>query len=183
MAQKQRHPRRNSRPRRDVLGELSDAELMKRYRFDREGILFVTDLVRDALQPPTNRNVPITPEMKVLMTLRYLATGKMQQCNSDDLGPSQPSVSNAITQTSYVLTAPEIIKTFVKFPALQPQELARIEGEFRQVDDFPGVVRVVDGTHIRIIAPRQFEAEYVKRKSCKSTVLMYKLCLMLHTIS
>ena len=38
------HPRRNHR-RRDVLNELSDAELIKRYRFDREGILYVTDLV------------------------------------------------------------------------------------------------------------------------------------------
>ncbi|KAK3886785.1 hypothetical protein Pcinc_009105 [Petrolisthes cinctipes] len=168
MAQQQDHPRRNFRARRDILEELSDAELLKRYRFDREGIMFITDLVRDELQSPTNRNVPITPEMKVLMTLRYLATGKMQQCNSDDLGPSQPSVSNSITQTLHALTAPHLIKQFIKFPALHHHELARIAGEFRQVAGFPGVVGVIDGTHIRIIAPRRFEAEYVNRKNYHS---------------
>ena len=56
----------------------------------------MTELMRDVLTSPTGRSAALTPEMKVLITLRYLATGKMQLCNSDDLGPSQSAVSNAI---------------------------------------------------------------------------------------
>ena len=37
---------RNYRARRDVLREYSDSELIKRFRLDREGILFVTNLVK-----------------------------------------------------------------------------------------------------------------------------------------
>jgi len=71
---------RNIRARRDVLRELSDEELIKRYRLNRAGILFVTDLVRDALQSDSKRSRALTAEMKVIITLRFLATGKMQQC-------------------------------------------------------------------------------------------------------
>ena len=167
MAVNQRQHRRYFRERRNVLEEMSDAELIKRYRLDREGILFVTDLVRDRLTSPTNRNQPLTPEMKAVTTLRYLATGKMQQCSSDDLGPSQPSVSNIITQTLEALVTPAIVTRFVQFQVEQ-QELERREQEFRQVAGFPGVIGVIDGTHIRIIAPREFEAEYVNRKNYHS---------------
>ena len=38
-----------------MLNELSDAELSKRYRLDRHGILYVTDLVGEALSSDTKR--------------------------------------------------------------------------------------------------------------------------------
>lgn len=63
---------RNIHARRDVLRELSDEELIKRYRLNRAGILFVTDLVRDTLQSDTKRNRALTAEMKVIITLRFL---------------------------------------------------------------------------------------------------------------
>jgi len=56
---------------------IDDSDLIRRYRQDRAGIMFVTDLIRDTLISPTQRNA-ITPEMKVITTLRYLANGKMQ---------------------------------------------------------------------------------------------------------
>ena len=65
--------------RKDVLNELNDAELVKRYRLDRAAIIFVTDLVWETLTRPTARNKALSPEMKVILTLRYLATGKMTQ--------------------------------------------------------------------------------------------------------
>ena len=89
------------RERKDVLHELTDAELIRRYRLDREGIIFVTDLVRDVLVRPTARNKAISPELKIITTLRFLATGKMQQCSSDDLGPSQQTISRVIKETVY----------------------------------------------------------------------------------
>ena len=82
--------------RRNVLETMEDRDLIKRYRLNREGIQLVVELVRDAIISPTNRNNPISPEIKCFATLRYLATGKMQLCNADDLGISQPSVSRAI---------------------------------------------------------------------------------------
>ncbi len=101
--------------------------------------------------------------MKVITTLRYLATGKMQLCSSDDLGPSQPSISRVITQTITALSDPLIVSQFIAFPldipTLQAQKTA-----FMHIAGFPGVVGVIDGTHVRIIAPSEDEDAYVNRK-------------------
>lgn len=46
----------------------------------------VTDIMRAKLQNRTTRNRPLNPELKVTITSRYSATGKMQQCSWDDFG-------------------------------------------------------------------------------------------------
>ncbi len=65
---------------------MDDSELIRRYRLDRAGIMFVTDFIREKLTSPTQLRRAIAPEMKVIMTLTFLATGKMQLF--DDLGLS-----------------------------------------------------------------------------------------------
>lgn len=166
--QERRMPRpRVFRARKDALEMYDDSELMKRYRFDRAGILFVTDMVREVIRSPTQRNKALTPEMKVVLTLRYLATGKMQQCNGDDFGLSQPTISRAITQTLNGLASPNIVMQYIRFPTY-PREVKKNQAGFMQKAQFPGVVGVVDGTHIRIIAPKEYEAEYINRKNFHS---------------
>lgn len=150
-------------PRKDVLNKLSDAQLIRRYRLDREGILFVTDLVREALKSDTNRKHPLSPEMKVIITLRYLATGKMQLCNSDDLGPSQASVSKAISQTIDALAEPNILQQFIEFPTTQAS-VEENKAAFMDIGGFPEVIGVIDGTHVKIMAPSEQEEVFVNRK-------------------
>ncbi len=48
--------------------------------------MFVTDLIKDMLTSLILRRNAIAPEMDIITTLTYLATGKMQLCSSDDLG-------------------------------------------------------------------------------------------------
>ncbi len=81
-----------------------DSQLIRRHTLDSAGIMFVTDLIRDTLTSPTPRRSSIAPEMDVISTLTYFATGKMQLCSSDDLGLSQPSISKVITQTFIALS-------------------------------------------------------------------------------
>ncbi|KAK0144219.1 putative nuclease HARBI1 [Merluccius polli] len=133
--------------RRNVLETMEDCELIKRCRLNREGIKRVVELVRDAITSPTNGNNPISPEIKCLATLRYLATGKMQLCNADDLGISQPS--------------------FIRFP-LDNQQLHRIKANLMAIAGMPGVVGAIDGTHIKIIAPSKDEDVFVNRKKVHS---------------
>ena len=59
MAERQQARKRQLKtykPRKDVINSLNDFELVKRYRLDRAGVLYVTDLVREALQSPTSRS-------------------------------------------------------------------------------------------------------------------------------
>lgn len=56
---------RNFRPRRDIFNEYSDSELKKRFRLDRNGLVYVTNLVRDEIGNRTQRSHAVTaPEAK-----------------------------------------------------------------------------------------------------------------------
>ncbi len=98
--------------RKKVLEMFDNEQLIKRYRLDRAGIIFVSDLVRDVILPVTLRSNAFSVELKVAMTLCFLATGKMQQCNADDLGPSQPSINRIVMETIMALAAPHIVTPF-----------------------------------------------------------------------
>ncbi len=77
----------------NVLHTVHNSDLIRRHTLDRARIMFVTDLIRDTPTSPTPRRNTIAPEMDVISTLTYLATGKRQLCSSVDLGLSQPSIS------------------------------------------------------------------------------------------
>ncbi|KAK4329427.1 hypothetical protein Pmani_000185 [Petrolisthes manimaculis] len=87
----------------------------------------------------------------------------MQLCNSDDLGPSQQTISRVIKETLDALSSRPILAQFINFP-ITPQETQRKKIEFMQIAGFPGVIGVIDGKHIRITSPKEFAAEYVNRK-------------------
>lgn len=158
---------RNFRPRLDIFNVYDDREFRRRYILDRNGFLHVTDLIREVIANRTERSHAVTPEMKVALTLRYFATGKMQLCNADDFGLSQPTISRAISQTVDALTAPHIIRRHIDFPT-NPMEIERIQADFARIAGFPGVVSVIDDTHISIVAPHNYEEVYVNRKNFHS---------------
>ena len=55
------------RERCNPLTEFTDGELYSRYRFDRNGVLFITDLIRQEIESPTERSCAIPAEIKVLI--------------------------------------------------------------------------------------------------------------------
>jgi hypothetical protein len=95
------------------LDDMSDADLLKRYRLDREGIEFVVNLVEGDIAPTTRRNHALDAQQQTQLTLRYLATGKCQLCNGDDHGVSQPSVSKAVNMTIDSLSSDQTVQRFI----------------------------------------------------------------------
>ncbi|XP_046577279.1 putative nuclease HARBI1 [Haliotis rubra] len=148
--------------RREVLHTLDDNELLQRYRFDRNSIVYICDLLEHDLSPVTHRSCAVSCVTKVLVTLRYLATGKFQMCNGDDHGLSQPTISRVIEQTLQSLTSQRMVRRFVTFPT-QAQDIRRHQRRFYQTANFPGVTGVIDGTHVQIQAPSVNENEFINR--------------------
>lgn len=147
--------RRCFRKRKDSLVEYSDAELVEGYRLDSAGIHFIDGLIGDEIRSDSRRNCAISPLQKILLTIRFLATGKMQLCNGNDMGVSQPTVSRAITATLRCLSSPQNCAQFIKFPS-NPQKICKNQEEFFKVAGFPGIVGTIDGTHVQIIAPSEY---------------------------
>ncbi len=72
----QRRRLRTFQERKNVLELYDDRELIKRYRLDHQGILFVIDLVRNSITSQTLRNNALTAELKVIMTLAFFGNWK-----------------------------------------------------------------------------------------------------------
>ncbi|XP_056004148.1 putative nuclease HARBI1 [Ostrea edulis] len=146
---------------------MTAAELQHRFRFDQEGIEFITDLIQNDIMPLTNRNHSVPAIVQVMVALRYYATGKMQLCSGDNFGLHQSTVSRIIQRVTTALVQPNIVKRFVSFP-MDPGTIRKHQVDFFAIAGFPGVVGAIDGTHVRIIAPSEHEVEYVNRKNFHS---------------
>ena len=59
---------------------------------------------------------------------------------------------------------------------IDPLLLFQIKTKFYNIRRFANVVGVIDGTHIKIVAPSEYEASYVNRKG---QVSIGYICVML----
>lgn len=155
------------RERPDYLNEATNLQLIERYRFDREGILYLDANLNHILKPKTRRNNSFSSLEKIIVTLRYLATGHIQLNNADIHGIRQPSVSRIVNEVTQAFCKPEVISRYVHMPATR-QRVQEIKNGFFQVAGFPNVVGLIDGTHIPIKAPVEDEPAYVNRMSYHS---------------
>ena len=85
------------------LDELTDEELRSRYRFGRESIKFLVEILKDDLQRQTRRNHALSPTLQVLVALRFFASGSFLQIIGDTVGLPKSTVSRIVTDVSKAL--------------------------------------------------------------------------------
>ena len=73
-----------------------DLELIERFRFNRRTILQITKLLQDDLESSTFHNKAILPLFKVLISLRFVASGSFQIIIVDTFNVDQSTVSRAV---------------------------------------------------------------------------------------
>ena len=147
------------------IDEYTDDELHIHYRFGRESIMFITDLLACDLRRDTRHNHALQPLTQVLLALRFYASGSFLQVMGDTTGVDKSTVSRVVTKVSRVLVARR--NRFVKWPSTNA-ELTASKNAFYRRGGFPCVIGCVDGTHIRILAPSQHENGYVNHKGFHS---------------
>ena len=138
----------------------TDGELRARYRFGKDSILYITNLLAETLRRKTNRNHPLSPLQQVLIALRFYASGSFLQVVGDTVGVDKSTVSRVVTNVSLALAAKQ--QDYIKWPKEQ-QEVSNAKAAFYQRGRFPCVIGCVNGTHIRIQAPNENEHNYVNR--------------------
>ena len=146
------------------LDNFTDEELRCRYRFGRDSIEFLTELLKDDLQRQTKRNQALTPTIQLLVALRFFASGSFLQIIGDAVGLSKSTVSRAVTDVSEALTRKQ--NEFILW--LSPGETQQVKQGFYRKGGFPGVIGCIDGTHVRIQGPSDNENDFVNRKGFHS---------------
>ena len=120
--QRRRHRLRRPRVFRDrfELENYDDKDLFDKFRFCRQTILFLIDLLRPYIEFPTARSRCISPTLQVLAALRYFATGGLMILIGDSLGLSQPTVSRCVKRVARALV--RFLPRYVHFPTAEEQE-------------------------------------------------------------
>ncbi|XP_071137367.1 putative nuclease HARBI1 [Mytilus edulis] len=157
-------PPRKYRKRLLTLDDLTDKELRARYRFGRNSIIRITDIVRKDIEHPTQRSQSLSAEMQVLVALRFFACGGFLQVVGDTQGIDKSTVSRCVQKVSDALNAKA--DQFIKWPSVQRK--GDIKQGFFDNGGFPGVVGCIDGTHVRISAPSHDKPSFVNRKGYHS---------------
>ena len=108
-------------------------------RFDH-----LLSLVNDDLCPKASHfRQCISSEGKLLVTLRYLASGDSQQSQSFSFQLGKSTVSKIVKQTCNALWE-RLSGTYMKFPSTL-EEWQQISAEYEQQWDFPHVIGALDG--------------------------------------
>ena len=135
--------RRRRRERRFRAGnqceidDFTDEELRARYRFRRESILFITNLVAGDISRNTRRNHALPPLLQVLIALRFYASGSFLQVIGDTFGVDKSTVSRVIADVSRALIVKQ--PRFIKWPSTN-DECATIKTTFYLRGGFPCVI-------------------------------------------
>ena len=118
-------------------------------------------------QNPLARNLnptAITPIVKIMAVLHFVATGSFQYTVADSNGMSQPTFSGVLQEV--LATMMNHMNSFIQFPT--NADLNHVKGDFYSLGGIPHVVGAIDGTHIALVPPHNREQVYCNRKNFHS---------------
>ncbi|XP_065219716.1 putative nuclease HARBI1 [Planococcus citri] len=145
---------------------LPDAEFKMTYRLTKCTFKKLLEIVSPHLT--TSRwNNRLFPETKLLIALRFFASGSYQLCigKNRETSSAQSTVSKVLTEVINVFEH-VVCPQFITFPTLQERE--EIKEWFVTKHKIPNVIGCIDGTQIGIYPPSENENVYMNRKGFHS---------------
>lgn len=133
--------------RTDAFVKYSEEEFRRRFRMSKQSVRFIYDLIGIELEPLVHRTITISGMDKLLLTLRYYATGSFIHVVSDFYGVSESSVCSIIPIVSRKIAA--LRNEFIRMPST-PEEINTAKQEFFTIAKMPMVIGIMDGTLIKI---------------------------------
>ncbi len=125
--------------------EIDDVEFYHRFRISKNMVHMLVLLVGDRLIHVTDRNKPLEVADQLLIVLRLMLSGSYQSVIGDTHFINQSTVSRVMHSVVHVLCAIKV--DFIKFP----NDLERTKQEFFDISMFPGVIGLIDGTHVPLL--------------------------------
>ncbi|KAJ8043251.1 Protein ALP1-like [Holothuria leucospilota] len=146
------------RDRMNPLDSYSDKRMHKYYRFTRNGVMRVIDILEPLLQNQTERSHAIHPHVQVFVALRFFATWDFYSSTSVQHGISESSVCRIVQRVTNAIVGLE--DYYIKWPTTQ-QKMSENQLGFFAKSNFPGVVGAIDCTHVPLDSSPLGRNEYV----------------------
>ncbi|XP_064469994.1 putative nuclease HARBI1 [Ornithodoros turicata] len=151
------------RQHRDAFTALSEEEFIMKFRLCKDAVREVCEAVAADLQKPQQwRSTTLPVEQRVLMALRFFATGAFlgNIAEEEDFLTSKRPVSESIHVVSSAIIQ-NLAPRYLKFPAT-PEEKLILKRQFYEIAGIPGCLGAIDGTMIAIIAPSTKDKRFVE---------------------
>ncbi|XP_065671416.1 putative nuclease HARBI1 [Hydra vulgaris] len=132
---------------RAVLNDFSDVECRQKFRLPLRKISEIVNTLQDDLSSTTGQNNSILPETKVLVSLRFLATGSFQNPIGDTSEMSQASTSRIIHQ--FCESFMQHYSYLVKWYSSQ-EEITKVKQSYFEACGVKGLLGLIDGTMVPI---------------------------------
>uniref|UniRef100_A0A8C1LLB7 DDE Tnp4 domain-containing protein n=1 Tax=Cyprinus carpio TaxID=7962 RepID=A0A8C1LLB7_CYPCA len=161
------------RDRQDPLAQ-RESVIVERYRFSREGVIYIINLLEPHIKCSTQRSQALTTAQTVCIALIFFASGTFLYTIGDAENLVKSAVCRAIRKVYLALK--QFLGVFVVFPShLRPQIVNMCHS------GFPNLIGAIDCTHIPIKAPPgPKEGDFVNRKGVHSVnVWCVTLCSIL----
>ncbi|XP_037025586.1 protein ALP1-like isoform X3 [Bradysia coprophila] len=126
---------------------LSNEQFTRTYRFSKECVEDILQIIAYGLTKFTNRGKPFSPVLQLLITLQFLTTGTFK--TKKKILVSQPTISRTIKKVTSLLSESRL--RFIKIP--DRAELKSISASFSSNGQFPEVFGCIGSTHIAIKSP------------------------------
>ncbi|XP_056619728.1 putative nuclease HARBI1 [Triplophysa dalaica] len=164
------------RDRQDPLAQ-RDSVIVERYRFSREGVIYIIHLLEPHITCSTRRSRALTTAQTVCIGLRFFASGTFLYTIGDAENLGKSAVCRAIRKVYLALK--QFLGFFVVFPShLRPQV---VKQNFFAIAGFPNVIGAIDCTHVPIKAPPgPNEGDFVNRKGFHSVNVQMVCDSMFH---
>ncbi|XP_049301932.1 putative nuclease HARBI1 [Bactrocera dorsalis] len=142
---------------------LSEKSFVQNFRLSKESFKYVLDSISGELKTP-RRSTGIPEIVKLAATLKFLAQGGYQQQIGQDhhTGLAQQTVSRCMFEVCKAIEK-VLCPKHITF-GMTSEEKNEAKRAFYSVSGIPGVIGVVDGTHIQMIRPAVNEHLYFNKK-------------------
>lgn len=93
------------RDRTNPLDLYDDVDMFKKYRYNREGVMFLIDLLHEDLEHATKRTNALPAPLQVFVALRFYATGSVMDSPASLHGVSLSSCSRVLRRVTQAICA------------------------------------------------------------------------------
>ena len=154
---------------RVVNSTFTSHDWMENFRMSHDTFIYLCDELRASVERnDTTMRQAIPVEQRVALTLWFLSTGANYRTIGHLFGVSKSTVC-IVTKEVCAAIVDVLLPKYVKFP--NGESLKEVVDGFKHKFGFPQCAGAVDGTHIPIISPEEYPADYFNRKGWHSIVM------------
>lgn len=153
-----------------LAGNLPEETWYQNFHVSRKTFFKICEIVRSELsRQDTNMRPSVSLEKRVAVALNRLATGSCYTACGVNFG--LPKSTANVVKNEFCDILRRKAASFIKFPKTE-LEVRKIVSEFEDISMFPHVIGALDGTHVKIIAPKENKYDFLGKKVFYSVLVL-----------